>query len=183
MAADAGEPLAGHGGEPASHDLYGLAFGVERLEGDRGVCGDFEDCGAVIEDGDGSEDSVDVPGCFDSDVYVATGSWISEVEFVEAEVLYGSARYASEAGAGVDIGKVDGGVGSFEGDLVGNNRRGRCFFQRYRFEEDVAGGLFYECYVVEDVNEVEAPEGLGGRFCGDEEVFVAEGVGVEELGP
>ena len=98
VAADARDDLARHGGEPAPHQLQGLALGVQRLHGDRRVGRHAEQGRAVGLDRHGAEDPLDVPRAVHADHALrAAHARIEEVVGEEAQLLDRAARDALPA--------------------------------------------------------------------------------------
>ncbi len=183
MASAAGDVFAGHTNEPASFLLDCLALGIEGLERDGGVGGDLKEGRSIGMDGDGSDQSPNIPGSFDTDgvvsAHVAVGIFILE----DSEGLDGSARHPGQALSGVDIlNGYDGGL-AVQFDLVGNDGGHVSLPQRRRFEEGVAGFFLNEHEIVEDIDEIDAPVCLGSGLARNEEVGVAQGCWMEEFRP
>ena len=192
VAAHARQDLAGHGGHPAAHQLQGRAGFVERLDGDRHVGRHAEHRRAVGFDLDGAHDPPHVPRALHADHALRAAHAGIQVRVREhAEPLDGPARNAGQPAAAVDVDHVDHRVAPREVHSVGDDPRARPGPQRDRLEQRVAGQLLDQREIVEHVDEVDAPQGIGGGLAGDEEVLprpeprrgVAQRPGVQELRP
>jgi hypothetical protein len=183
VAADAGEHLAGHGRQPAPHDLQGLAVLVDRLEGDGRVGGHAEHRRSVRLDRHRAEDAVDVPGPVDADVDVPAHAVVGVVEREQPQPLDRAPRNALEARAGVDVRQVEDRVLPRQVDLVRDHGRGRRLPQGHGLQDGVARLGVELQHVVEHVDQVQVPRVSVGRLARDEEVLVAQRVGVQEPGP
>jgi len=184
VAAHARDHLARHGREPASHELQGLAIGVERLHGDRRVGGHAEHGRAVGLDRHGAEDSLDVPGAFHADHALRPAHPRIQVVVADhAQLLHRAPRDPGQPLARVDVREIDNPLLALEVHLVGQHRRLRSFLERHRLQQRVSRLLAKQEHPVERVHQVDAPECPGARLAGHEEVVLAQRIGVEELGP
>ena len=183
VAAHAGEPLARHGRVPASHELQGLAFGIERLHGDGRVGGNLETRRAVGLDRHRAEDAMHVPGAVDADMDMSAHARISEVRLVEPQLLDRAARHALQPRPAVNVGQKT--VASFFARSMRSGiAGGRATFRSgIGFEEDVALLFLNERHVVEHIDEVNAPFRLRRRLAGCQEVLVAQRIGMQEPRP
>ncbi len=124
-----------------------------------------------------------VPAALDGDVLVAAHVRVGVVQLVDAQVLDRAARHAGQARALVDVAHVDLGVVARQVDAVGDHRRLLGGAEGDRLEQGVARQLGEQRDVVEDVDQVDAPRVGGARLAGDQEVLLAQRVGVEEARP
>ena len=184
VAADTGLDLAGPRGSPTAHQGHGAAFFIEWLQGDGLVSGHHEVGRAVGFDRHGADDPFDIPGAINTDaVHLAADVVIGEVVGEKPQLLDRAPRHVLEAGSLVDVHDLETGVGFALFDGVGNNGGARRPLHGHWFQQRKTGLLFYQSQVIEHVHQVDSPEGFLARFAGGEDVFFAQGDGVQELGP
>jgi hypothetical protein len=182
VTADAGDTFAGHADEPGTFELKSLSLVVEGLDAEGGVGGDGEVGGAVGLDGDRAEDAFDIPGAIGAEGTIETAhAAFAEVVFDDAEVVDGAAGDAVETGPGVDIGDEGGGLVGVGVDTVLEDGWSGLGFEGGGPEDGGAFVLVDEGEIIEGIDEVETPEGVGVGFGGDEVIAGVEGGGHEEL--
>jgi len=92
-------------------------------------------------------------------------------------------RYPLEPVAGVDIGQIDDRVLAGQVHLIGDGRRHPRLAQGGGLQQGIARQLLHQHEIVEHVDQVNPPQRLRRRLARNEEVLVAQGIGVEELRP
>ena len=107
VAADAGDPFAGHAHEPAAHQLHGPAFVVQRLDRDRRVGRDLEIGRTVGLDRRRAEHPLHVPAGLRADERKPGLGVVAEVVREDPQALDRAARHALQAGPAVDVRDVD----------------------------------------------------------------------------
>ncbi len=100
-----------------------------------------------------------------------------------AQLLDLSTRYAGQSLALVYILYKYGSIFLGKVDTVGNNRRRHLFLAEDGTVKTLALELGYQRNVIEHVHQIYAPKRLLLQLGRDEEVFVADRIGLEEMGP
>ena len=163
----------------------GLALGVQRLHGDGRVGRHGEVGRAVLGHGHGAQHAPHVPRAVHAHVVLdARRAVVVEVVGEEPELLDRAARDAPEPARRrrCPAGRRS---PSRLARLTrsGIDRRARRLPHRDGLEQHAALFLAEQEHVVEHVDQVDAPPRLRRRLAGDEEVLVAQRIGVEELRP
>ena len=174
MTAHAGNAFPRHAHQPASHQLQGAPLGIEGLERYRQIGGNGEASRTVLLDRGRAEHAFDVPAAVDPNRVVPAALVVGVVIGEDAQVLDCAPRHAAQPWSAVDVGDVYHGGLAVRPDAVGNHGRGRPRFQRDRFEQGRAFDLCDQRLVVEDVNQVDAPQGARRGFHRNEEVLVRQ---------
>ena len=184
VAPDAGNVFAGHAGQPTAHQLKRLTLGIERLDRDRRVGRNAEQGRSVGLDRHRAQHAFDFPGPVGADPMVDAGDpAIAELVGEQSQRLDRIARQSLEARALVDVQQVHDRILPLRLHAFTNYGRRRGGPKRQRLEQGEAFLLLDQHPVVEHVDQMDSPQGIGVRLAGDEKILVAERVGMGELGP
>ena len=174
VTADTRDDFARRRGEPAAHHLLRLAFAVQRLDEDRRVGRHAEQGRAVLQDGHGTQNLLDVPAAFERRGGGVPVPGVAVVVRADAELLDRTARKALQPRSLVDVGHVDRRLGLGHVDLRRDPRRLWSRLQRNR--RDIAALQDWRD-VVEDVHQAQVPAGQGILLDADQKVLARSAVG------
>ena len=157
MATCAADVLAGHGREPAPHELYRLALGIQRLERERRIGRDAEVGRAVLADRHGPQDPLDVPASVGTDCLVAPGAVVGVMVGEDAQPLHGAARHTCQTGTSVDVANRHRSVLAIQLHPVGNYRGAGTPGPGHRLQQGGSAGAADRHDVVEHVRQAQQP--------------------------
>ncbi len=143
-----------------------------------------EHCRAVLFDRHRPQNALDVPRAFHTHHALRPAHPRVQVMVTDqAQPLDRPARNPLQTTPGIDVGQEVHRVLAAQVHLVGNHRRERRLAQRDGLQQGLPGQFLQQQHAVEHIHQVNPPERLRRLLGRHQEVLLAQGIGMQELGP
>ena len=107
---------------------------------------------------DGTHYPVNIPGTFDTHIFVPPHLGIAIMKFVNPQVFHRSPRHSFQAGPLIYIYHINRGILPVRLDFIRYYRRSGSFAEGYRFQQGIAGLFLDKQHIIENIYQVYAPK-------------------------